>query len=91
MSELVNDFKASKILNHGENIRISQQVSETILDPVAHSIVLLGETTEHAQAILILKKTPFAETTASNISWDRLETLESNDIASALANWTIRH
>jgi len=44
--------------------------------------VLLGTTAEQSQAILILKKTPFVENTALDLSWERVETLESNDIVS---------
>ncbi|CCA69534.1 hypothetical protein PIIN_03473 [Serendipita indica DSM 11827] len=65
--DLVRAFKPVKVLSH---------------DPVAHSIVLLG-TTSHAhgdQAILILKKTSFSLDSIEQIAWEKLESLESNDI-----------
>lgn len=58
---------------------------------MAHSVVLLGTTAEQSQAILILKKTPFAESTALDLSWDRLDTLESNDIVRVSYLQAVRH
>jgi hypothetical protein len=60
-------------------------------DPVAHSVVLLGTTAEQSQAILILKKTPFAENTVLDLSWDRLDTLQSNDIVRISYLQAVRH
>ena len=65
----------------------------TFLDPVAHSIVLLGTTSDanqaqeaaNDQAILILKKTSFSRDSVAQIAWEKLESLESNDIVSGIA------
>jgi len=81
--ELVNAFKATRILNHGRLRPIKYSLrwlSNVDPDPVAHSVVLLGTINEQSQAILILKKTPFVESTALDLSWERLDTVESNDI-----------
>ncbi|PVG00817.1 HIT-like protein [Serendipita vermifera] len=70
--ELVKDFKITRVLNH---------------DPVLHNIALLGETGGHTQAILILKKTAFQPEGVSSLSWDKLESIESNDIYHILLGW----
>ncbi|KAG8756866.1 hypothetical protein FRC14_002573 [Serendipita sp. 396] len=84
--ELVKNFKVEKILNQ---------------DQVAHSIALLGTcpqnsrardskedaSTNQIQSILILKKTAFSQDTVSQIGWDRLETIQSNDIYHVLLGW----
>ncbi|KAG8823718.1 hypothetical protein FRC17_009247 [Serendipita sp. 399] len=84
--ELVKNFKVEKILNQ---------------DQVAHSIVLLGTcphtdgalnsgeeaSGDRVQSILILKKTAFSQETVSQIAWDRIETIQSNDIYHILLGW----
>lgn len=69
--ELVKNFKSSKILNQ---------------DPVAHSLVLLGSCDGNT-AILILKKTAFQEQQDYALYFERLESVEKNDIYHVLQGW----
>lgn len=48
-------------------------------DPVAHSLVLLG-TCDDNPAILVLKKTAFREQQDYALYFNRLESVEKNDI-----------